>query len=632
MKTPPKGENTTRKSFAETYPELIKDWSDKNDCSPYDVSPRSSKKVWWRCSKQGHPDYQERISHHADGHNGCLICRGRKPELGQDLATLFPELALEWDYEKNKYPPEEYVIGSAYKAHWVCSKHPDHKWRAEIRTRTGKDHTGCPICSNHKLLTGYNDLATRTPHIAAEWDYEKNKDTPQDVIYTSTAKRYWKCKYGHKWKTSIRNRVVNGTNCPDCNKQATSFMEQFIYLTCVELYGKDNVLHRDNQTIGMELDVVVPSKQIAFEPGAWYWHQTKIENDIEKQQRCKENGFRCYTIYDGCDDSNIIALENIITIPGYTTSTDYSSLAVLLASILDIQAPEFPWSDIAANALSRSLAACDYENSVGFLYPHLIAEWHEENIYSPFEVSYASNIMIKWRCSKNPDHIFEAKPNERTGKRAYGCPYCSGRRVDVGRNDLASQYPEIAKEYSSKNELKADEVSIGSHREVLWVCPVEDHPDYYQNVRNHIRGYGCPRCRKSGKRVFSGEDDLCTTHPALAKSYCQSNPKKPEAVRATFQDVVRWHCEKCEHDFEQAVDIVVKHFEEKGRCLCQRCYADYPDKQTLKEALRQGEALNKIARRLHHAEPLLKRLCDEYHIPWKQREIKQYTDNEWDAL
>ena len=105
--------SSKRKSFAEEFPDLVRDWSDKNECSPYDVSSHSGKKVWWKCHVEGHPDYQERVGHHADGHNGCLICRGRKPAPGNDLATLFPELALEWDYDLNKYPPEEYVIGSA---------------------------------------------------------------------------------------------------------------------------------------------------------------------------------------------------------------------------------------------------------------------------------------------------------------------------------------------------------------------------------------------------------------------------------------------------------------------------------------------------------------------------------------
>ena len=36
--------------------------------------------------------------------------------------------------------------------------------------------TACPFCSHKKLLSGYNDLATTYPQIAAEWDYEKNKD------------------------------------------------------------------------------------------------------------------------------------------------------------------------------------------------------------------------------------------------------------------------------------------------------------------------------------------------------------------------------------------------------------------------------------------------------------------------
>ncbi len=48
-----------------------------------------------------------------------------------------------------------------------------------------------------------------------------------------------------------------------------------------------------------------------------------------------------------------------------------------------------------------------------------------------------------WRCLRG--HRWDAPPAERSQKQQ-GCPYCSGRKVLVGFNDLKTRFPEIAAE------------------------------------------------------------------------------------------------------------------------------------------------------------------------------------------
>lgn len=44
----------TKKYLADGYPELVKEWSDKNEeYKPTVFTAGSSKKVWWKC-KEGH--------------------------------------------------------------------------------------------------------------------------------------------------------------------------------------------------------------------------------------------------------------------------------------------------------------------------------------------------------------------------------------------------------------------------------------------------------------------------------------------------------------------------------------------------------------------------------------------------
>lgn len=92
---------------------------------------------------------------------------------------------------------------------------------------------GCPYCSNHKVLFGYNDLTTTAPKdILDEWDYEKNSPlTPALFVAGSHKKVYWKCKKcGNVWPAWIRNRIQQKQGCPKCAKaiQADTFRKNLL--------------------------------------------------------------------------------------------------------------------------------------------------------------------------------------------------------------------------------------------------------------------------------------------------------------------------------------------------------------------------------------------------------------------
>ena len=80
-----------------------------------------------------------------------------------DLATFYPELAAEAD----GWDPSEVRAGSGKKLLWKCEK--GHSWYASVSDRTCKN-SGCPYCSNNKLLVGFNDLKTKFPEIAKQAD------------------------------------------------------------------------------------------------------------------------------------------------------------------------------------------------------------------------------------------------------------------------------------------------------------------------------------------------------------------------------------------------------------------------------------------------------------------------------
>lgn len=216
------------KSDLETLnPELAKQWHPTKNgvLTPRDITLNAGKKVWWKCDK-GH-EWEAIVANRTKG-RGCPVCGNRKVQKGfNDLATINPELTKEWHPTKNdKTKPEDVSVSSNKKAWWVCNK--GHEWESVIASRTSG--VGCPICSNKKILLGYNDLATTNPELAKEWHPTKNGDlTPGDVTAGSDKKVWWCCAKGHKWVATIGSRKT-GVGCPKCKgEMQTSFPEQAIY-------------------------------------------------------------------------------------------------------------------------------------------------------------------------------------------------------------------------------------------------------------------------------------------------------------------------------------------------------------------------------------------------------------------
>ncbi|MBR2056827.1 MAG: zinc-ribbon domain-containing protein, partial [Clostridia bacterium] len=138
-----------------------------------------------------------------------------------DLATIYPQLVLEWNYNKNSLLPHEIFPYSNKKVWWKCEK--GHEWEDTPNHRVSR-RNGCPYCSNHKLLEGYNDLTTTHPKLVDEWDYDKNGDLyPTKITFGSNKKIWWKCARGHEWQATVNSRS-SGNNCPYCKKEMqTSF-------------------------------------------------------------------------------------------------------------------------------------------------------------------------------------------------------------------------------------------------------------------------------------------------------------------------------------------------------------------------------------------------------------------------
>ena len=230
--------------LATLRPDLACEWhpSKNGNLRPTEIAPNYSKKVWWKCAMCGH-EYPKTPNKRVSAVQGCTECS--KKSVAQnlhdralragvnDLASQYPDLLKEWDYEANVGlpSPQNITVGNtSIHINWCCST-CGNKWLATAYSRTHLK-TGCEKCGWKKtgaarrasaLKKGVNDLASQCPEMLKDWDYEKNSGlvAPDEItIGNSKTKVFWKCNIcGNEWKTYVYLRVHRKQGCRLCSRR-----------------------------------------------------------------------------------------------------------------------------------------------------------------------------------------------------------------------------------------------------------------------------------------------------------------------------------------------------------------------------------------------------------------------------
>lgn len=140
-------------------------------------------------------------------------------------------------------------------------------------------------------------------------------------------------------------------------------------------------------------------------------------------------------------------------------------------------------------------------------------------------------------------------PLERICAKGEACPYLSGKAVLPGFNDLASNYPELAKQWhpTRNGDLKPSDVTCGKNKKVFWYLPYDDpetgkHFDFEWEawIRDRTRGAKCPYF--TGNAVWTGYNDFATKHPELAKQWhpTKNENLKPTEIACNRHEAVWW--------------------------------------------------------------------------------------------
>jgi hypothetical protein len=122
-------------------PEYALEWhpTKNEELQASDVRAASSQEVWWLCAK-GH-EWPRRVAARTTLGSQCPFCTNRRVDASNSLASLGPDLAAEWDTERNSFGPDTVTLGADRYAWWIC-KTCGNRWKSRILVR-GKQGGGC---------------------------------------------------------------------------------------------------------------------------------------------------------------------------------------------------------------------------------------------------------------------------------------------------------------------------------------------------------------------------------------------------------------------------------------------------------------------------------------------------------
>lgn len=158
-----------------------------------------------------------------------------KIEYEKSLEYKYPDLAKEWNNEKNKIAVKDIKPGSNLRAFWHCNNcgyGSKEDWVITVINRVSRK-SGCPACGYnwydktcHKtygtsIVTKDNGLIHIFPQIVAEYHKSLNQYKIEELTVKSNKEIYWqctKCGYGKngEWLRKVHERTYRKTGCPAC--------------------------------------------------------------------------------------------------------------------------------------------------------------------------------------------------------------------------------------------------------------------------------------------------------------------------------------------------------------------------------------------------------------------------------
>lgn len=458
---------------------LLEQWDyNKNKSRPNEVGFSESRYYFWKC-KNGH-EWEANLNKRTrkGGSTKCPYCTHKKASKEYNLKVLYPELSNQL-HKDNEIDPQKVLPGSSKRVKWQCEN--NHVWNATIKERV--KHPRCKYCKLEK-----NNVKKQYPKIAKEWHpYLNYPKIPDEYLSGSKEYIWWRCSKNphHNWKARICNRTINNRGCPYCkDERKTSFEEQAIYFYLKKLFPDAKNRYLDEKE-NIEIDIFIPSKQIAIEYNSMYYHKTIRDNSKRDKNKIKRllKYYKVICIQEY--EEEVIGAKYV-----YNKINDIKSLEDSIVKLIKIITDNYMISvDIKRDKLEilNQFIKNERKDNFTIKYPDIAKQWHKTKNLDllPEMFTESCNEKFWWQCSKNSEHEWYTSIHNRI-KLKSGCPCCSKKQASKEYN-LITEYPEALNIWHPfLNDISPYQYLPHSEKSVYWLIDEEITFEKISNVTKRL--------------------------------------------------------------------------------------------------------------------------------------------------
>ncbi len=201
-------------------------------------------------------------------------------------------------------------IGKKYNVSWGCIR--NKLALAGVTMRTQKESQSCPksilkrTINFSKLFNtedfknlSYEESTTKIFQTITKEFTDEGYQAVKIDDWNINSFVYYICPKGHEGRIRINGWRHNKNRCRKCSR-LTSREEQEVADYCKSLGGEIQQNIRPDFLKRKELDIYIPSKNVAIEYCGLYWHSTQYNNRNDHRDKflaCRDNGIRLITLF-----------------------------------------------------------------------------------------------------------------------------------------------------------------------------------------------------------------------------------------------------------------------------------------------------------------------------------------------
>ena len=308
-----------------------------------------------------------------------------------------------------------------------------------------------------------------------QWHPDKNGDlSPEALSFGSHTQVWWRCGQGHEWQSPVYLRTGKAGGCPFCAGKRIAPGADF-----ASVYPRIAAQWHPHKNGASRPDGFLPGSHKSV------WWRCDRGHEWKAMIKTRVEGKGCPV----CNNRNVIPGENDLCTVAPTLVLEWhpDKNGGLMPSEVSAGSSRKVWwrcqrghewqSQIQSRYAGKGCPVCagrvviPGENDLKTHAPEIAAQWHtvKNDGVKPDEVALHSNKAVWWRCDRG--HEWKATVYSRTFSRS-DCPYCAGRKVLPGFNDLATVAPKVAAQWhpTLNKPLEPSMVMPGCSKKVWWKC------------------------------------------------------------------------------------------------------------------------------------------------------------------